>query len=823
MNQFPIAKIELDILMSAIGEFTKENIDAQDNYEYEVKEHSGDNIDDLSVADIWGMAGLKKVSGKDEYFGDHPIHGSSGHMNFWVNPSKNCWKCFRCSSGGGPLSAIAVKEGIIQCSDARRGYLRGEKAVEAIKIAKEKYGLKQQGFSSSTKLTGKIKEEEITPLKSINVIGNSLVKTRILIADISPGTYLCKGFNATCPVCNRNKITFGRFEKFCGDVFKKEIKNDGGIPCNDMGRPVKIDYESINDTGYLCGGYDPTDTGGSPQFSTMFFSNDVIPKDPKKRKKFESDIQTKPMIISGKIVLLPTAKKVTDWVIDVIDFKFEEKKAKVDFELVHKFKNIKKDNEFFKTKFIPKVWGKVLAKKIYAITLLSPFKVKFPNGIEEYAVMNSMEAGDPGQSKTILFSESLEYCKDITNAKLISVENSTNRGLIGAAVKNPNTGQWMIKIGQLTLCNQGFVGLDGYGKLSQDDFAQMRGIQEEHQFQINKAGNIKKECAVRMIAMSNLINSVNAYFTKHRASFDISATTSDRGGKFSGADRRRYHHILIAGDEDTKAKEIDIHLYSKEKIDKDELWKYWDNLREFSWHLKPKDIIWNKGVISKVIKELDILRRKYSDFVLDYGILSKGGMKMFLIQLPAIAIFHNSINKENKVEIKEEHVDWLLNLYEEEFVELGLDSEILRIKYYEKEAKEIVKHASPNLRTILIALRRYGTQSAIEKAGIMNRSTIWREFNKIISYESTNWLNNKVTINYCPNQGSGNISEEYGKTILTSSDGNLEPVMKNDGTISQFGKALIQTCCKIQDKQMGFSKLDKEAKNDIKFSEGNIS
>ncbi len=1151
INQIPITEIKLEELMSAIGEFTKASLEATENYEYEKKENSGDSINDMSVTDIWGTAGLKKQG--EEYYGDHPTHGSTGHMNFWINPSKNCWKCFRClpkdsqiitpngvrkiqdlkigdkvfgkefqknkiknilkriakeniyevntytpkfelteehplyiasikykgkhlfkgnpifswkevkdinpkkdflvvpkkhkatkylnlnkeqgyllgwylaeghlplrkdrktngngvtltlsineekiakklckiskkefggtanyniypkrgttiitlyskslrkfiektirtgsstkqlrdliqapmpflktlvkgyiegdgglsydkkqqrvssaseilireiqtilfklgiaaryyldeqknnekakspkhilqwtikpihksefqdkdnlylpikikqtdsnkmvynlttedntfllpfivhncGTGGGPLAAIAVKEGIIQCSDARRGYLRGEKAIAAIKIAKEKYGLKQEGFSSDVKI-GNIKEKDITPLKSINVIGNSLVKTRILIADISPGTNLIKGFTATCPGCGRNKITFGRFDKFCGEVFKKEIKTDGGIPCADMGRPVKIDYESISDTGYLCNGYDPIDSGGSPQFSTVFFSNDVIPQDPKKREQFESDIQTKHMIVSGKIVLLPSTKKVVDWCIDVLDFEFEEKKAKIDFKLIHKFKDIEKDDDFFKTKFIPRVWGKVLAKKIYAITLLGPFKVKLPNGVEEYGVINCMESGDPGQSKTVLFAEALEYCKEITNSKLISVENSTNRGLIGAAVKNPATGQWMIKIGQLTLCNQGFVGLDGFGKLSQDDFSQMRGIQEEHKFQINKAGSIQKECAVRMIAMSNLINTVKTYFTKHRASFDIAATTSDRGGKFSGADRRRYHHILIAGDKDTKAKEIDKHLFGKEKDNEEELKAYWDNLREYAWHLKPEDIEWDSKVVPKALIELESLRKEYFNFVLDYGILSKGGMKMFLIQLPAIAILHNSINDKNKVKVKEEHVEWLLKLYNEEFNELGLDLENQRSNYHQIAARDLIKNLDDKAREILIALKIYGSQRSIERAGVMNRTTIWRAFNKITSYDSTDWSGSKIRINYSPSLGSGSLSGFNNNQLIPDKD--LDSVMKRDGTITNFGRVLIDECEYIS-RHGGFKSLDNETSNEVKISEGKI-
>ncbi|PKL61803.1 MAG: hypothetical protein CVV31_09210 [Methanomicrobiales archaeon HGW-Methanomicrobiales-2] len=72
----------------------------------------------------------------EEIVGGHPIHGSETGTNLAINFSKNAWTCRRCNSGGGPLEALAVAEGIIQCQDAGRGCLRGHwpevfKALEA--------------------------------------------------------------------------------------------------------------------------------------------------------------------------------------------------------------------------------------------------------------------------------------------------------------------------------------------------------------------------------------------------------------------------------------------------------------------------------------------------------------------------------------------------------------------------------------------------------------------------------------------------------------------------------------------------------------------
>ena len=81
-NQVPIRTISYGELMIAIKPFMKKIIERiEENAEYENKEVAA--IDDLSVADIWGTAGLK--ANGSEYFGPHPIHGSTGGMNFRID------------------------------------------------------------------------------------------------------------------------------------------------------------------------------------------------------------------------------------------------------------------------------------------------------------------------------------------------------------------------------------------------------------------------------------------------------------------------------------------------------------------------------------------------------------------------------------------------------------------------------------------------------------------------------------------------------------------------------------------------------------------
>jgi putative DNA primase/helicase len=71
----------------------------------------------------------------NEYQGPHPFHDSTTEKNFHVNIKTNQWYCFRHNSGGGSLQYLAMKEGIIQCEQAKKGALRGAKFKQVLQIA----------------------------------------------------------------------------------------------------------------------------------------------------------------------------------------------------------------------------------------------------------------------------------------------------------------------------------------------------------------------------------------------------------------------------------------------------------------------------------------------------------------------------------------------------------------------------------------------------------------------------------------------------------------------------------------------------------------
>jgi P4 family phage/plasmid primase-like protien len=136
-----VSKVQLEQCFgNLLRWFSKEQFDKTAEAEFK---HCG-----IEITKLVDLAALTKRG--NEFQGSHPLHGSTTGQNFCVNSQRNVWYCFRHGSGGGPLSWIAVKECLIDCADAQPGALRGDLFKQTLKIAKEKYGYKEQENEDKT-------------------------------------------------------------------------------------------------------------------------------------------------------------------------------------------------------------------------------------------------------------------------------------------------------------------------------------------------------------------------------------------------------------------------------------------------------------------------------------------------------------------------------------------------------------------------------------------------------------------------------------------------------------------------------------------------
>jgi hypothetical protein len=136
-NDAPIATVNVDKLEKIFGEMLQLSRQGKSEKDAskEVKKLLANGIE-ASIADFVDLDELREI-GVGEYQGEHPIHGSETGNNFTVNTEKNCWHCFRCNSGGGILSWIAVENGIIKCEEAQAGALKGQKFKDVMKLLKK--------------------------------------------------------------------------------------------------------------------------------------------------------------------------------------------------------------------------------------------------------------------------------------------------------------------------------------------------------------------------------------------------------------------------------------------------------------------------------------------------------------------------------------------------------------------------------------------------------------------------------------------------------------------------------------------------------------
>jgi hypothetical protein len=130
-----LAQITRQQLLNAFSEFVVSDNEIEKSEAAASWEKRETNIE-LDILQVIPLASLKKQG--NEYFGVHPLHDSKTGRNFWINPSKNTWHCFRHGSGGGPWLWLAIEEGIINCEDACSGALRGGDFKKVIAIARER-------------------------------------------------------------------------------------------------------------------------------------------------------------------------------------------------------------------------------------------------------------------------------------------------------------------------------------------------------------------------------------------------------------------------------------------------------------------------------------------------------------------------------------------------------------------------------------------------------------------------------------------------------------------------------------------------------------
>ena len=140
LNDKPIIEITIEDLQNSLKPFMKEVKEKEITVLKWLNKYKDYEINNINISSLLNLADFKKAS-NGEYYGCNPWHGSDTRMNFWINLEKNVAHCFRCDCGLNVAQIIALNHGIISDCTTR---LSKEQFFEVLKIAKEKYGLKNK-------------------------------------------------------------------------------------------------------------------------------------------------------------------------------------------------------------------------------------------------------------------------------------------------------------------------------------------------------------------------------------------------------------------------------------------------------------------------------------------------------------------------------------------------------------------------------------------------------------------------------------------------------------------------------------------------------
>ena len=122
VKDLPIASLEAAALKAILSKYVDYGFDVAPLEKKRLRvvmvdPNIRDPFDGVRVEDVLSPRDAKKTAKCIR--GSHPIHGSTTKNNFEVDLRENTWRCWRCGSGGGPALAVAVREGILRCDQAR--------------------------------------------------------------------------------------------------------------------------------------------------------------------------------------------------------------------------------------------------------------------------------------------------------------------------------------------------------------------------------------------------------------------------------------------------------------------------------------------------------------------------------------------------------------------------------------------------------------------------------------------------------------------------------------------------------------------------------
>lgn len=189
-----------------------------------------------------------------------------------------------------------------------------------------------------------------------------------------------------------------------------------------------------------------------------------------------------------------------DVFIDIIEMKDLEEKSLIipSDEQIMAYKELTKGDEWIPDligSFAPHIWGYKDIKLSILLLLAGGVRTN------KRGEINMLLVGDPSMAKT----EMLKFGESITQKSAYTTgKGSSGVGLTIAVIKEENLGRFMATPGVYPLCNEGYVFVDEFDKMNNDDRSSMHEVLEHGMCSVAKAGiKLSLPARVATLAASN--------------------------------------------------------------------------------------------------------------------------------------------------------------------------------------------------------------------------------------------------------------------------------------------------------------------------------
>jgi len=214
-------------------------------------------------------------------------------------------------------------------------------------------------------------------------------------------------------------------------------------------------------------------------------------------------------IVTGIVRIDKTKREKTPVMSVIIEALWAESQNKDFYEIEITEEDEKKIREFAKRKdaiFIlrdsiaPKVYGYKMEKLGILLSLFGGVS-KTVRGVRYRGDIHVLLFGEPGTAKTKL----LYFAKSIApRSVFVSCNGATKAGIGAAAVRDEQTGEWVLDAGAFVIADLGFVFMDELDKLSKDGKSILHEILENQEISVAKAGIVATlNTRATMIATAN--------------------------------------------------------------------------------------------------------------------------------------------------------------------------------------------------------------------------------------------------------------------------------------------------------------------------------